>query len=121
MKITSLARTASVKSGAEFEAAACGGERQHRLQLRLVDRRFAALQAGNLGGIGIHAGDVVAQIGKARTGYGAHISGSDYSYSHGRQRALNPVESSITSASRRARQTVVDRIQSGVPPCRRFS
>jgi hypothetical protein len=33
---------------------------------------------------------VVAQIGKARTGYGAYISGSDYSYLHGRQRALNP-------------------------------
>ena len=63
----------------EIDAAARGGQRQHLLQMRLVDGRFAALQAGDFGRVGIHASHVVSQVGKTRARDRADISGSDYS------------------------------------------
>jgi hypothetical protein len=53
--------------------------------VRFVYRRFAALQAGDFGGVGIDAGDVVPKVGKARSRNRPHISGSNYSDSHGRR------------------------------------
>ena len=87
MKMTSLARTAPASSVLKSMPPRAARERQHLFQMRLVDGRFAALQAGDFGRVGIHAGHVVAQVGKTRAGDRADISGSDYGDSHGRQRA----------------------------------
>ena len=87
MKMTSLALHGAGQFGGEIDAAARGGEGQHLFQLRLVDGRFAALQAGDFGRVGVHASHVVTQVGKTRTGDRADISGSDYGNFHGRQRA----------------------------------
>jgi hypothetical protein len=46
--------------------------------MRFVDRRFAALEFLQFGGVGIDARDIVAQIGEAGACYRANIPRSDY-------------------------------------------
>ena len=67
---------------AEGQAAGGGVRRDQGLQAGLVDGDGAALEAGELGGVHLDHGDVVAEFGETGAGDEAHIASADHCYAH---------------------------------------
>src|SRR5947207_15737459 len=57
--------------------------RDDLIEARLMDRQIPALQTLDLGDIVVDTNDRVAHFGKARAGYQADVSSSDYADIHG--------------------------------------
>jgi hypothetical protein len=81
----------------EYYAAALRGERNHRIQVRFVNRRFAAPQPSDFGCIGIHTPDLVPQICQAHTRHGAHVSSANHGYLHSQKSPSEDLVSKCTN------------------------
>jgi hypothetical protein len=56
--------------------------RHHRIEAGLENRNLASKQRFDLAGILVHAGDLVAEIGKAGAGHQPHIARANHGDAH---------------------------------------
>ena len=68
--------------GGEIEPLGLDVGRHQRVEPGLEDRDLAAAQGFDLAGILVHAGDLVAEIGKAGAGHQPHIARANHGNSH---------------------------------------
>ncbi len=67
---------------AEIEPAGGGVAGDQFVEAGLVDRDLTLLQGGDLGGVLVDAGDVMAEVGETRARHQSHISRSDHCNAH---------------------------------------
>src|SRR6185369_4788570 len=68
--------------GGEVKPAGLGVPADHLVQPGFVDRRLALVQPGDLGGVDVQAGYVVAGVGEAGAGDKADVAGADHGDVH---------------------------------------
>ena len=68
--------------GGEIQPLGLDVGRHQRIEPGLEDRDLASAQGFDLAGILVHAGDLVAEIGKAGAGYQPHIARANHGDSH---------------------------------------
>ncbi len=82
MKTASASATGVGQVGGEIEPAGLDVGGHQRVEARLEDRDFAAAERGDLAGVLVHAGDVVAEIRKAGAGDQPHIARANHGNPH---------------------------------------
>ncbi len=82
MNTASASATGPVRSVVKLEPPGAHVAGDQIVQPRLVDRQFAAPQHGDLVGVLVDAGHVVAEIGKAGPGNEPDIAGTDHRDAH---------------------------------------
>ena len=82
MNTASASATGAVRSVVKSSRPALHVGSHQRIEPGLEDRDFAAPQGCDLAGVLVHAGDLVAEIGKAGAGNQPHIARADHGDAH---------------------------------------
>ena len=82
MNTASASATGAFEIGGKIEPPGLDVGSDQRIEPGLENRDFAAAQGFDLSGILVHAGDLVAEIGKAGAGNQSHIARANHGDTH---------------------------------------